>query len=164
MKTWTRPSENNYELHRGEEFLMRVSFNVASAKSEATVYTKNEMLKIRTDGFWRTRIVIVDEAGKEVLTCAPRKWYASDWVVTFQNKPYQLKCTNRPLATYVLSDATNEILSYSLEPHQGRVRVVARGEWEEAGALGDAFLWYMLKPFAMENGSDLIPFLLMATA
>ncbi|AWI26749.1 hypothetical protein [Flavobacterium pallidum] len=126
-----------------------------SGKSCTAIITlKNSQYKINRKGFWKTDILLCDEAGKEVLWVKSLNWYGRSYTLTFDNETFTLKIGNNPLSEWSLYKNDILQLTYSLKSLNGKSGLEIREDFDNP-VWFHYLLWYLIKPVIVENtGSD----------
>lgn len=162
-KHWTNIGENTYALLRGDIEVGKFKF-FNTLNSKAVAESKENEFHFKRISFWKNTVEISDKAGLIIAKIFSEKWYASSYILEYNNQHYKVVLRNNPLAEYVIIDNETEILAYGLTTHQGKAIVRINSNADEINILFDFILWYLFRPIAIENTGEDVNFLIVATA
>jgi hypothetical protein len=161
-KEWIKKSDFVYTYWVDEKQAGEMNIQFSSLNSIANCNINGKIYVIKRTGFWKSNLEITGPGGAPVLKSYPEKWYASSFILEFNNKIYKLVIRNNPLAEYALTENGNDVLAYGLDTtnRQLKIRITTPGE---ADPLFDFLLWYLFLPVANENLAGNYSFLLRAS-
>lgn len=160
QKNWNKTTHSNYSFTIDGE--QKGTMNIIRTAGLAEAEINGKSFTIKSRGFLKLFLEVVDEAGQTVLKLTQDSWLASRWDVIYNFKRYRLVLRNFPLAQYVVSDNGKEILSYGLKTQKYKPYLHIESETSERDLILDFVLWFLYAPVVQENSND--DFILLATA
>lgn len=160
QKNWNKTSHGSYAFTIDGE--QKGTMNVIRTAGLAEAKIKGKGYTIKSKGFLKLFLEVLDENGHTVLKLTQDSWLASRWELNYNFKRYKLVLRNFPLAQYVISDNGREILSYGLKTRKFKPYLHIESDTDERDMLLDFVLWFLYAPVVEENSGD--EFILLATA
>jgi len=164
MKTrkWTKISEGLYLFTLGDVEIGELKINHNSLDTKAECNIRNEIYTIKRTGFWKNNIEVLDKNGFQFAKTYNEKWYASSSLLEFNNKKYNLKLHNNPLAELCVLEKEKIILAYGLNTDKQKIGIKITSSIGEGEIILDFILWYLFVPIATENSGDNFIFSLLS--
>ena len=148
----------NWEKISGSEFKLKQGGTVlASMKrngGKAICSIGNRTFQIRTKGFWRSQIELVDTSGQPVTTVKPVNWYGTSQYFRLYGQDYQLIVRNNPLAEYAVQQNGRDVVAYGLKTQGGRAVTVITDHRTKPLIELDLLLWYAFSAIAQGETGD----------
>ncbi|MCC6412498.1 MAG: hypothetical protein IT270_12615 [Saprospiraceae bacterium] len=161
-KQWIKTGEGRYNFLVNGQVVGNISIATNTTDRRAVATLGDNTYTIRHNGFWKNGLEIIDQHGKQLATAQPANWFSSTMALEFRGKKYNLKVRNNPLAEWVVTHNSLDVLAYGLDAGHGKPAVRITSAAEQADYLLDFLLWYCFVPIAMENTTDELFLLLVA--
>lgn len=150
---WKKRQEA-YELHLDTQVV--ATFQIPNPREPLTAILTigMEQFTLSRPGFWKTHIVVHNEAQKEILRLQPQKWYSSSLVFNYYNQSFRIRSKNNPLLTWSIENEQKTVLEYGLtfSPKGNHLQIKVE---EEVPLLFHGLLWYLMHTILLEqNGID----------
>lgn len=150
---WKNNVDGSFTLIRSGNLSGTYNDNSPNKSCTAVVTFENKQYKILRKGFWKTTILLLDDAGKEIISVKPLNWYGSSYKLTFDNQTYTLKIGNNPLTEWSLYRDNILQLAYGLKSGDGKSGLSIREDLDNP-VWFHFLLWYLIKPVFIDNGSN----------
>ncbi len=132
-------------------------------KSSTAIAMDNEEYRIVRKGFWKNRILILNQNGTEILSLTPEKWFSSSFLISYNGLNYTLKIGNNPLSEWSIYKDSELQLAYSLSVEEGKPGLKI-DEPVNAPLLFHYLLWYLIEPTILEQNGQNGDFMLLTMA
>ena len=119
-KTWKFLKFNHYQFESSDLNTVVVKFNRLSRFIEVQSSNDRGLFKLQIEGMFRSKLIMTDYKGKELVKLESKKWWKSNWFGVYQKKSIELKIMNNPWVEYVLFIDGVKALSYGLKPYSGK--------------------------------------------
>ena len=149
QKNWNKTSYGSYNFTLNGE--QKGTMNVIRTAGLAEAEINGSRFTIKSRGFLKLFLEVLDESGQTVLKLTQDSWLASRWELLYNFKRYKLVLRNFPLSQYVISENGKEILSYGLKTYKFRPYLHIESETNERDLLLDFVLWFLYAPVVQEN-------------
>lgn len=153
-RNWKKLSEEKYLFYVGEKKIGELEYQTSKWNRSAIINIEGQLYSIQHSGFWKSKLQILNYKSHVVLKAYSEKWFSSQTTLEYKGVKLHLKIRNNPLAEFVITNETSELLSYSLETNGGTVVTNIISLPENDDYLLDFLLWYLFQPIAQENAGE----------
>ena len=150
---WKFLKFNQYQFESDENQLILVKFNWLSRQILAKSKEDKDLFKLEIVGMFRSKLIVRDNKGQELVKIEAKRWWKSNWQGLFQNQNFEVKVVNRPWVEYVLTIDGVEALAYGLKPASDKV-VLSVQQFIPLLKQSDYFhvlLFSLIRPVLMES-------------
>lgn len=118
--TWKFIKFNQYQFESSESLSINVKFNSLSGSIDVKSSNDLDLFKLKVIGLFRSKLIVTDSNGKELVKLESKKWWKSNWFGLYQKHHIEVKIVNRPWVEYVLLVDGIEALAYGIKANSGR--------------------------------------------
>lgn len=165
-KNWTKTGKTTYSFSADSTLIGTIELSLNSMDSEAHIKMGKDDFKIKRTGFWKTQIEMTDKSNAVIARIYAEKWFASAYILEFDNVIYKLVLRNNPLAEWAIIRDNTDLLAYGLhlENSEGPVHARITGSGRGLSFLLDFLLWYLFVPIGSEQLGDHISLSILLSA
>lgn len=146
-----------YELQDNSECQALLLFDKNATYSTGTCIINGEKFLLVREGFWNSRINLINSSGRIIAVAYNEKSNANRWRLQINNKNYFIRYKQLPFFEIITEDFTSStIFSYSLmhndENPDIKIEILAK---HVSGLLYMLIInWYIMIPLCIENSVD----------
>jgi hypothetical protein len=160
-KKWIKADNLSFTFWNDNKQIGTMEIALGTTERKAIAKFENQNIVIRKAGFWNSNLELTDPNGQVIAKVYNEKWYASSFILEYNNRKYKLIARNNPLAEWALQDNNQDLLAYGLSTQDGKVCVSIKTTLERENYLFDFILWYLFLPIATEQSADDFTFLML---
>lgn len=142
-KKWVKTDNFSFTFWNDNKQIGTMEIALGTSERKAIVKFEHQTIVIRKTGFWKNKLELTDLNEQIIAKVYSGKWYASSFILEYDNKKYKLFVRNNPLAEWTLQENNQDLLAYGLSTQDGKVCVSIKTTSEKTNYLFDFILWYL---------------------
>ncbi len=151
--TWSFIKFNQYQFGSPESQSINVKFNSLSGSIDVKSSNDLDLFNLKLIGLFRSKLIVTDSNGKELVKLESKKWWKSNWFGLYQKQHIEVKIVNRPWIEYVLLIDGIEALTYGIKANSGKA-ILSVQQFVPLHNNGDYFhviLFSLIRPVLIES-------------
>lgn len=159
---WIPISPNEYSFRVNGQERGTLQLNHYHQAASMFLFSAQQTYQIKRVGFWKSKLVILNAAGKEIVKVEPKSWFSSSWSFQHQAESYEIKIDNCPLVEFSIIRNQKKLISYGLKPQKVKLTLGIQVS-AEVPELFHFLLWFLMRPIVIEQTGQEAAFVLLTS-
>lgn len=159
---WIPISPNEYEFQVNGQVRGTLRLSNDEQSTRILLLSEQQTYHMKRVGFWKSKLVVLNAAGKEILNLEPKSLFSSSMNLEHQDKIYEIKIDNCPLVEFSIIHNQKKLISYGLKPQKVKpvlgIQVAAK-----VPELFHFLLWFLMRPIVIEQTGQEVAFVLLSS-
>jgi hypothetical protein len=157
---WIQINQNEYAFQVNGQVRGTLQLQKYGQTASVLLMSEQQTYQIKRIGFWKSKLVVLNNQGMEVLRVAPKSWFSNSWNLEHQAKSYQIKIDNCPLVEFSIIHNQKKLITYALSAQNAVVGLSIQAE-PDVPELFHLMLWFFIRPIIQEQTGQEIPLVLL---